>query len=246
MLSKTPSAGPASVWDGEEDHINNYDLDIEIWKSFVEYEDKDGFYFLQRGWQVNESKELNWTYYPPKEFKALLYYPESDIFLISEICERYAFHSYFTVNLEDNNTMLTEDVRVIEIYQSYKYEKEIISLIICIVITVLIEIIIAILFGFREKKQLLLILGVNVITQILLNVFLSIINYNSGYFAFIAFYILFELIVIGIEAVVFYNLLYKVSEVKKSKWYGVIYALIANLASFGLGLYLAQLIPSIF
>ena len=49
---------------------------------------------------------------------------------------------------------------------------------------------VALLFGFRQKKQLLILAVVNIITQIILNVLLNVINYNSGPLAFTFFYVL--------------------------------------------------------
>ena len=83
LLSEKESTGPAYIWDGEEEnarHKENYswaEFDYETWRAFVEYEDPDGYYFLQEGWTVSETKEIAWTYYPPNRFKILLYYPAS-------------------------------------------------------------------------------------------------------------------------------------------------------------------------
>lgn len=63
LLSKTKSTGPASAWDGVESHAKHSDnksysyadFDYEIWKAFAEYQDADGYYFLQEGWKVSET-----------------------------------------------------------------------------------------------------------------------------------------------------------------------------------------------
>ena len=85
LLSKTKSTGPASAWDGIEYHAKHNEnksysyaaFDYETWKVFAEYQDEDGYYFLQEGWKVSETKKIEWTYYPPQSFKILLYYPET-------------------------------------------------------------------------------------------------------------------------------------------------------------------------
>ena len=115
-----------------------------------------------------------------------------------------------------------------------------------ILITIIIEMGIALLFGYREKKQLLLLVGVNSGTQIILNVLLNIINYNSGEMAFVVFYVLFELVVFAIEAILFYHLLDKISIKQKPKWLAVVYALVANAVSFGAGMMIAECLPGIF
>ena len=100
LLSKEESTGPARAWDGKEENINLDFVDRDIWEAFVNYEDSDGYYFLQWAWIVSDTKELAWTYYPPNEFKILLYYPETNTFVSSDVCKRYAFDTYYTVDMD--------------------------------------------------------------------------------------------------------------------------------------------------
>lgn len=261
LLSSKPSTGPSSAWNGnEEDAQHNENpngyysyqkFGYDIWKAFVDYDEKDDYYFLQEAWQINETKELAWTYYPPNEFKILLYFPETGEYAVSGVYERYAFDSYFTVNMDgvklsvDYNEELSSDDRL-NAYKSYNYGVEIGSLVARILITIIIEMGIALLFGYREKKQLLLLVGVNSGTQVILNVLLNIINYNSGEMVFVVFYVLFELVVFAIEAILFYHLLNKISIKQKPKWLAVVYALVANAVSFGAGMMIAECLPGIF
>lgn len=261
LLSSKPSTGPSSAWDGNENdarHNENpngqydwQDFGYDVWKAFVDYDEKDDYYFLQEAWQINETKELAWTYYPPNEFKILLYFPETGEYAVSGVYERYAFDSYFTVNMDgaklsvDYNEELSSDDRL-NAYKTYNYGVEIGSLAARILITIIVEMVIALLFGYREKKQLLLLVGVNSGTQIILNVLLNIINYNSGEMAFVVFYVLFELVVFAIEAILFYHLLNKISIKQKPKWLAVVYALVANAVSFGAGMLIAKWLPGIF
>ena len=217
LLSSKESTGPSSAWNGKEEDAQHNEnpngyysyqkFGYDIWKAFVDYAENDDFYFLQEAWQINETKELAWTYYPPNEFKILLYFPETGEYAVSGVYERYAFDSYFTVNMDgvklsvDYNEELSSDERI-NAYNSYNYRVEILALIARIIITIIIEMAIALAFGYWEKKQLLLLAGMNAGTQIILNVLLNIINYNSGRIAFVLFYILFEIIVAIIEAVV--------------------------------------------
>ncbi len=278
LLSERASTGPASVWDGNEEYAQhneneNYSwatLDYETWKAFVEYEDPDGYYFLQEGWDVGETKEIAWTYYPPNRFKILLYYPETGTFVSSGIYEKYAFDTYYTVDMNgvhmssveyneelstdermeefgsvDYNEELSSDERI-EAYRSYNYRVEVVSLIVRILATIVIEMLLALVFGFRKKKQLLLLIGVNTVTQIVLNVLLNIINYNSGQMAFVFFYVLLELLVFGLEAIVYCVWMNRLSEKTRPTWFYVLYAFVANAVSFVAGIYIANLLPGIF
>lgn len=252
LLSKYDTTGPHSAWDGNEEHIYSHNLEPDIWRAFVEYEDTDGYYFLQIGWAVSETKEIAWTYYPPTSFKILLYYPETEQYIVSGIYEKYAFDTYYTVDMDgiyigsvDYNEELSGNERI-DAYRSYDYGAEMLSLIARIVITILIEMIVALIFGFRSGKQLLLLIGVNTVTQIILNVLLNIMNYRSGEGAFALFYVLFELVVFAIEAVVYCLLMNKWTDKPKKKWFYVAYALAANAISFGSGMAVAHIFPGIF
>ena len=239
LLSERKSTGPASAWDGVPGHEDHYNYSYELWKIFADYTDTDGYYFLQEVWDCTETNQLNWTYYPPSPFKILLYFPNTDTYYVSDIYERYAFDSYYTVNLSDlsSETMTAEE--------SYNFTWEIISLLARIVATILLEIAIAFIFGYREKKALRFIAVVNIITQIALNVALNIINYNMGSMAFTFFFIIMEIAVFALEAVIF-ALLLKRFTAKSDKARSTAYAFAANTASFAIGLWLSHIIPGIF
>jgi len=75
-----------------------------------------------------------------------------------------------------------------------------------------------------------------------LNLALNFINYFYGKLAFTLSYILLEIAVFAIEAAVYMARLGKINSKPKL----VAYACIANLASFALGMALANWIPAIF
>ena len=133
----------------------------------------------------------------------------------------------------------------ISAYRSYNYRMELLSLLVRILLTIAIEMAVALLFGFRRKKQLQILALVNITTQLLLNLLLNIIHYNSGPLIFIISYVFFEVIVFALEAGLYCRLLKKVSE-KKENWYYVLYSFVANSASFWVGYYLAAALPGIF
>lgn len=267
LLSESESTGPASAWDGVEEHANHSgnpdyawsDISYDIWKAFIDYKDSDGYYYLQNAWQINETKELKWTYYPPSPFKILLYFPESNTFAVSGIYERYAFDSYFTVDMsgfdinsvdydeiKSNDTRYKEWRKELAVRQSYEIANELCGLLVRIILTILIEVLIALLFGLKEKKQLLFILLVNVVTQIILNVLLNIINYNSGGLVMLFFYVAFEIIVFLLEAVIYSLLMHRITKGTKNIVLCIIYAFAANLVSFIGGYFIYAIWPQVF
>ena len=252
LLSEKPSTGPQSVWDGDEGHIINRNLDMDIWRAFAEYEDTDGFYFLQIAWQVDEKKEFGWTYYPPSTFKILLYYPETDTFAVSGICERYAFDTYYTVDMAgvdigsvEYDEALSNDDRL-NAYRSYRWKSELGNLAVRTMLTILIEMAVAFLFGFTEKKALLFLAGVNTGTQIVLNVLLQLVNFTSGQAAFVMAYIALELLVFMTEAVLYGSFMNRWSAKARTRRFYALYAFVANAVSFGAGMVIAYLMPGIF
>ncbi len=249
LLSERKSTGPSSAWDGNPDHAQHNGmegygfmaLDEATWQKFVDYADADGYYFLQEGWLITEEEGIAWTYYPPNPFKILLYFPETDTFMTSGIYERYAFDSYFTVDMEqtgENGLLLAK--------RNYQYGPELLSFLARVVLTFAIEMALALAFLFREKKQLLLLLAVNGGTQIILNAALSIVDYHVGYIGFVLLYILFELIITVIEAVVYAAYLPRFSVRPRKRWACVVYAIVANYLSFHAGLFIASRLPGIF
>ncbi len=128
---------------------------------------------------------------------------------------------------------------------SYDYKWEVISLIARIAITLVLEIAVAFVFGFKKKNLIGFITFVNVITQILLNLILFTVDINHGNMAFTAYYVFLEICVFAVEAIA-YSLYIKKKQLDVSKKKAILYALVANLLSFGVGLGLAHLIPGIF
>lgn len=242
LLSERRSTGPASAWDGVSpySHYQYGEEGAAIWQKFAAYEDTDGFYFLQEWWECSEDNWLRWTYYPPSPFKILLYFPESDRFCVSPVYERYAFDSYFTVDLSSwESGSLTAQV-------SYDHTWELVSLAARILLTVLLEIAAAWLFGYRERRLLGFICSVNLATQIVLNVWLNLVNYRSGPWNFTFMYVLLELAVFVIEASLYSALFSRLSTQLQKRGRAVGYAFIANAGSFAAGLWLAHQIPGIF
>lgn len=251
LLSERDSTGPWSCGDDYYDYLG----DESVFKKFSEYEDEDGYYFLSFMEDCSEDDTFQWTYYPPDKFKILIYFPQYDLFAKSEDAyERYAFDSYFTVDVSDitdAELSVTEEIResdelTIEARESYDFTMEIQSMIIRIVLTIAIEILIALIFGYRDRKSLSMIAMTNLFTQILLNVLLNIINYQSGQYAFVFHYVWMEMAVFVIEAMIYSRFIDKRNRKTGKILHPVWYAAVANMTSFAVGIWIAKAIPGIF
>lgn len=286
LLSKTPSTGPARAWDGTEDGKYIYEgADEAVWRAFTEFKDEDGFYFLQWFWRADENKALNWTYYPPQTFKILLYYPDratksgaadnsaggatrdsettaaSGAFCVSDVLKRYAFHSYYFVDMRNVQSETIGTIAKISVTQGYDYSAEALGFFVRFIITLGVETLLALAFGLRTKRAFLTVLAANGATQILLNLLLNVqLHFNNVYGVF-PLYFFAELLVFVAEAALYCFILGKrknggengsadenggKSAIAYSKKRLILYAFTANLISFCIGLPLAILLPAVF
>ena len=200
--------------------------------------------------ECSDGDTFEWTYYPPGKFKILLYFPEQDRFVnVDGTWDRYAFDSYFTVEvsgIEDVIVSENADGASIRTYASYDFSMEILSLIVRVICTIAVELLLALLFGYREKKSLVIIAAENLFTQITLNVLLNVINYQSGHYAFVFHYVWMEIVVLMIEAIVYRKHIGGMNPRTDKKYHPCWYAVTANVLSFVVGVGIAQAIPGMF
>ncbi len=233
LLSSTNSTGPHN---SGESHANDDDID----KIFNSYKDPDGFYYLHYFSRVDDSKEFSWGYYPPTEFKILLYYPATETFTVSGIYDEYAFTSFYTVDMKDIRVGV--DNQILTVKKTYSPFYVILAFIARVLITLAIEVAIALLFGFKQKKQLVTIIIVNVITQLLLNLIFYKIMADLGPW-FLFFYIPLELLIFIVEAVA-YCIALRGTGTKVIKTADcVLYAFLGNFASFIGGIAIGIIFP---
>lgn len=180
-----------------------------------------------------------WGYMPPKTFKILLYFPDNESFLVSDVQDKYAFSAYYYV--EVNGDSLT----VAPHGGAKGIAVEAGGLLVRIALTVLIEIGVALGFGYSAKHELKLILITNIITQVLLNALIAYGDYTFGGLGATFTYIVGEFLVFIAEAIVYSIKLPKISEVGTTHSPAG-YAFLANLASFFGGAVLLMLADTLF
>ncbi len=245
LLSNKRSTGP---------HSANYERDLEFddpveqraYEAFREYEDKDGFYYLQFHQKCGEVKEFVWGYYPPEKFKILIYYPNADAFVAgTEIIERYAFTSYYTVDMQ--NVAVTdfkgEDAPKqevsLQVGKNYDFKQELINLGVRILLTIAVELLVALLFRYRSSAVWGAIIVTNVITQIILNLTINVVNYFNGPLSAVIWFVLMEIVVFVIEAIVYSIVLKRKSDKRHPSRSAVLYSFLANASSLALSYVLA-------
>lgn len=235
LLSQVRSTGPYSYISSQDVRTADKSDPKYI---FANYKDADGFFFIGNADNLESGEdEYQWGYYPPQVFKVIIYIPSTQTFYESDICERYAFDSYFNVRIND-------EVSGLDAVTSYNYTSEIILFIARLIVTLLIELLIAKAFGLFTKKLVPFIIGTNIVTQVLLNIILFRYVYTQGYLLYKITYIMLEILVIAIEAIAYSVFFRKKQNVKTS--HSIFYAVCANVASCILGFVLAYIIPSLF
>lgn len=215
------------------------DIPEDIKKAFSEYSDSEECRFVEDVWMIDSSDNvLNCGYMPPSSFKLVVYLPETDIFLESDIYERYAFESDYEVDIQQQD----ENGKLILKKASYDYLGKTLSVLLRLILTLLIEISIAVAFGIKGKKSLLVLIATNVITQIYLNARMGIFEYKSGFgLGFSLLYIVLEIEIIIIEAIVYSIALKRTNEKTITSGKAAMYSLLANSASLFAGVILAML-----
>lgn len=233
LLSKYDSSGP---WSLNSNYKELPSGQHSLNKIFASYQDTDGYYYLSYVKDCTNTNLFEWTYWPPDEFKILLYLPETKEFIVSpESYTRYAFHSTYTATVT-GDTILLET--------SPSTTAEFLALLLRILCTLAIELCLALVFSYCKKQQLIIITLTNIATQLFLNLMLfKIITTDQSWYTFYFYYAVLELCIIVSEGFIYQHLLNRYSLFTESKRHPWLYSLTANIASFFLGLLLSFWIP---
>lgn len=209
--------------------------------AFDAFEDPDGYHFLQWFDRVQDASPATWSYMAPKHFKILFWFPESGSYAVTEKLDRYAYSAVYRVDFSGFDPAAGE-VQTVAAQKNYDYAGEALGLAARFVLTLAVELLIALPFGYLKQQYLRVLLIANLATQLALNLALNLTAYYSGSLAMWVFYPLYELAVFIVEAVVF-RLAFKP---EAGKGHPVLYAFVANAASYAFGLWLGNLVPALF
>ena len=207
-----------------------------IYDIFSAYAEQDPFeYSAWYAKLVAGTNEIEWSYRSPDHFKLVLYYPDSDRFEESQICDCFAYNSTFIAELFDSGEIsaVWEDDNII-----YR----ILSIFVLIVVNLLIELGLALLFKLRKKFHIITIIITNLITQGALFIWLNFRILTHGFGVLEMFgYLIAEVVILIVEMTA-YSIIFRKDERKK---YVPLYAFLANLISFLCGSPVAWFIISL-
>lgn len=213
----------------------NYDL-LKLLDEKVDI--PDGYYLLDIASLYENTTGFTYKtgyWYPTNEYKILLYDVLNEKAYFSQEINNYAFNSYYHYDFLNFNgdefVLVSEGKKFVTL--------NIISFVLRLLITIGIELLIAIPFKF-DKKSIKIIILTNFITQVFLNVILTVGYINSGKNIYVwFFYLLQEFIVLLIEMAIY---LVTCKLKSNNRILIPIYAVLANIASF-LVSFLVWLIP---
>ena len=220
---------------------------IAVWNRLVAFEDPDGMVFAGNVQKLTGDVAYVWGYYPPSEFRVLIYFPDTDSFVeSSEILEQYAFDSYYQMDFNDLPENRNDAVAAIPVTRKYNLLWQITAFLLRLAVTVAVECLLAVLFGFKGKRQMLLVLAVNCATQLAMN--LLILDESVGLFIFYVLqYALIEVGVILAEGLVYCLALPKLATPEQNRnIHPIAFAFFGNVASFSLGFLLSNWFPMLF
>ncbi len=210
-----------------------YEIDYVKYNPIMEYKDDEGFKWITEYYKCNGESEIRFTYYCPEVYKIVIY--KNDQFLIAtEALEMYAYATYYEIDFSTGTVTTPEDITITK---TYNYFSEILNLIIRIILTLAIELGLFFLFRLYTKRNFNVVLITNLVTQIFLNVIINISLYNSGILNAIFLLFALEFIILIIEFAV-----YQIFLKEKKRWTIILYPLLANALSFGLGLFIFTLL----
>ena len=239
LLSKYSATGP---YRSDGDFLDELEAktvgDAEknaAFRAFREHADPDGYYFVGFIQKVSADDDLFWGYFPPSDFKVLLYGCGTGALLSGEPQSRYAFASRFEVRLT-----AAEGKTTVETQKGYDYSGEGLRFLLRLAVTFAVEMLLALAFDMLRCGRWRTVLLANFVTQILLNAALQLTTYLRGVSLRLLplSYFLLEVAVLAAEAAVYAFCFARKTvpeEQRLSVRRCILYALAGNVASFAAG-----------
>ena len=229
--------GPDYLEDSIERRLGGDDEAVIL--AFAAYQDTDGFLVIDDIEDCSKSHHYSVGRHPPDTFKILIYFPETEHFVVNESVYRtYAFYTYYQINATKIGlTSDSQGAMNFEIQNIYRYGRMIFLFLFQVAMTLAIELGIAKRFHLSGKRVFRYIVIVNLISQTLLTITLVSLDYVGGTFAFIFFYIVLETLVFLLEGILYAVNLKRISDTKIDKWKPWAFSWTANTVSFLAGVF---------
>lgn len=171
LLSSEERVGDAQVYNGSNGIYEMGNPLYSVWEKLVCYEDEDNYFFLQEIVECQGNTSFVWGSYIPKSYKILLYFPEDDSYVVTNI-RKDDLTDYYIIHMDE-----------VDKYEPYipvkRYHAGIVVffLLIRVAGVVWVELSIALVFKYNEKNQLLFVVIFNSLIYL---VFYGYLSYLGG------------------------------------------------------------------
>lgn len=174
----------------------------------------------------------DYTYVPPREFKIILVF-EDGTYVTSPVVVTRLFQTRLIYDLTDVD-LATDFTAAGTVNELVPVVGMTTDFILRVILTIGIEILVLFAFGYRLKHSYKLVIATNLVTQVTLTIFMFVMHWwYSPFFGEIFVLVIGEIFILAIELFIYIKWL---KEKSKARAGG--YALVANLASFLIGLIL--------
>ena len=211
-----------------------YDLNApeEVIAFFDAYKDPDPYFYLNYFQDVSEGL-LYWPYYPPDDFKVLVYFPDTGLSMATDQAyHRYALTSTYKAIISDGEILLKPN---------YDYAKLIAITSFRIITGIAVSLLLSFLLGKPMHSELKYIICSTVLFQVLLNLVISFYSFRHG-FSMVEYYLFVWLAYLPFSLLQGY--LYARRAYSIESPYFV--ALFSNVAAYALGMFLVDNFPKLF
>ena len=211
-----------------------YDLNApeEVIAFFDAYKDPDPYFYLNYFQDVSEGL-LYWPYYPPDDFKVLVYYPDTGISMTTEQAfRRYALTSTYKAVISDGKILLEPN---------YDYAKLIAITSFRIIAGVAVSLLLSFLFGNPMRSERKYLICSTVLFQVILNLLISFYSFRHG-FSMVEYYLFVWLAYLPFSLLQGYLYTRKAYSIESPYFC----ALFSNVAAYALGMFLVDNFPKLF
>ena len=143
----------------------------EIMDFFKGYQDADHFFYLNYFQDVSEGL-LYWPYYPPEEFKILLYCPDSASVIVSDVIHRYSLSSPFKAVIDNGN---------ITVQRNYNYRKLVLNVACRTLFGTFLAVLTAVLYAKPYNNEIRYMILGNLLFQAAINALISFYSFYNGF-----------------------------------------------------------------
>ena len=150
---------------------------------------------------------------------------------------RDKFEQYYVCDVSNGTSTITDNnggsyyYEHIEVNENDSWLRRGVMILIRLAITIVVELLIGLLFGFRTKKQIGLIVKTNIFTQLIVNVVFTFMETYGGLLTALVFYIPLEIVIFIIEGIIYHG---RLDEKRLKTW---IYSLLANGITAYIGIF---------